>query len=206
MWHMPAPGSGEPSNTPTPARQASQTQGLKRSDGYYSLPSQPGDKACQAFNRGAHIDNSFHPLDLHICEHCLNKVQRLCKYTLCLRQITPSKCKEPGYPQLVTDLGHSQQGHVTNDMDLDNKHTSCHLPRPMALWQLPAPPLSILWVAPAAPLSCTLHTQHGLGAASVAARTRAPLFRPWPGILAPLYTAILPSTNLTSRAGHDSMW
>ena len=54
----------------------------------------------------------------------------------------------------------------------------------------------------AAPLSCSLHTQHGLGAASVdsaTARSRSPHFQRGPGIPASLYIEILPSTNLTSQ-------
>ena len=60
--------------------QSTQDTGNRASNGYFSPPSKPGDKACQAFNHGQCTDNSSLPLELYVCSYCLAMVQRLCKH------------------------------------------------------------------------------------------------------------------------------
>ena len=61
MWHRVAPTSKPVADTANLSHPDSQEPGGKKRDSYYSQPSEPGDRACRAFNPGSCTDNSANP-------------------------------------------------------------------------------------------------------------------------------------------------
>ena len=70
------PPNGAPAHQPT-----HHAQGYRSRYGSYSQFSEPGDKACLAYNRAACTNNASHPQELHSCAYCLRSVFKLCKHT-----------------------------------------------------------------------------------------------------------------------------
>ena len=75
VWNRPVPSPKSPTNSPVLSHHTTQASVGTGKDGYFSLSSMPGDRACQTFNQRMCKDNTSHPQDLHVCEYCLNTVQ-----------------------------------------------------------------------------------------------------------------------------------
>ena len=61
VWNRPVPSPKSSMNSPILFRHTTQASRDRGKGGYFSLPSKPGDRACQAFNQGTCKDNSYHP-------------------------------------------------------------------------------------------------------------------------------------------------